>query len=253
MFSLLLFTFSSLSFLSDHLPSHFPSRKKESHRDHCMLHPHLIPTAMETEWARQPERQTVGKRREVFRGRDNLCSLYSISSSVNKLSLPFSVLSLMERHPLSLSFSLSLSPKLTLTHHHIFSPHPPSLPLSFHPCFWYSRHAAFSRWSNSFAAATSRPLSPRQPSISYWCANKSRGREWGEVGAGCEVEQVEGGVGVAGEAPDWESNEQANIWIWIIVVSLFLYCLWNESFTDKNMWKVHPHHVKTSFQNISRL
>ncbi len=134
------------------------------------------PSAVETERMRGAGRQTVGTRQgDVKSSKGEIistsCTVYPPQSISSSCLFSFS----MWRE----SFAATTSPtppSQTCPLLSLFLPLPLSLSL---PCFWYSRHTAFSRWSNSFAAATSRPFSPRQPSISYWCASKRGGREGG--------------------------------------------------------------------------
>lgn len=182
-------TTSSPPSISSSIPLCSWGRKMVSCRDHC--NPILIPPiscgdrASERHWKTNSGKETW--RREVFWGEiiSTPCTVYPLQSIS---SLPFLLFHVEPQH---LSLSLCLS---ELFHSYLFLS--PSLSFCF-THFWYSRHAAFSRWSNSFAAATSHPLSPRQPSISYWCASKRDG--WRKVGMGrgvwCEVLQVEQGAG----------------------------------------------------------
>lgn len=137
-------------------------------RDHC--NPILIPPisrgAGASERATGGERQTVRKRHGDVKSSEGEiisppCTVYPPQSISSLSSLPSSCGEKAATSPLSLSLSHT-----RLSHSYLFSP--PSLVLSpSSPTVLYSRHAAFSRWSNSSAAATSRPFSPRQPSISY--------------------------------------------------------------------------------------
>lgn len=104
-------------------------------------------SVVETERVRGAERQKVRKRHGDLK-----------SSKGGIISAPCTVYTLQSIPP--------PSEKKENSSTFIFSSPLPTLPSVF-THFWYSRHAAVSRWSNSFAAATSGPVSPRQPSISY--------------------------------------------------------------------------------------
>lgn len=152
------------------------------------------PSAVETQRARGTERQTVWKRHGDVKCSEGEiiftpCTVYPLQS-ISSLSL-FSSSSWRES---------SLSPNSSSL---IFSPLPLFLSS---PTVWYSRHAAFSRWSNSFAAATSRPFSPRQPSISYWCASERGERREGEGREGELDVRWCRWRGEQGEAPEWKST-----------------------------------------------
>lgn len=127
-------------YLSNHLPATMLLQSWETKRKMV---------SCRADWSSSDTwRQTVGERHGHLKSSGG--AIISTPCTVQYILLSFSL-------P-SLSFHLSLS-----------------LPLSL-----YSRHAAFSRWSNSFAAATSQPFSPRQPSISYWSLHQGRreGVEW---------------------------------------------------------------------------
>lgn len=136
-------------------------------RDHC--NPILIPPisrgAGASERATGGERQTARKRHGDVKSSEGEiisppCTVYP-PQSISSLSLLF---------PLHVERKQPPPPPLShtrLSHSYLFSPPLPRSLSPSSPTVLYSRHAAFSRWSNSSAAATSRPVSPRQTSISY--------------------------------------------------------------------------------------